>query len=145
VIILDTTVLVYAVGEAHQLRELSQELLRAIRGGVVRATTTPEVIQEFTHVRARRRPRSDAATLARHFRALLTPLTEVSEGDLDLGLELFARCARLGAFDCVLAAVGLRLAVEAIVSADHSFAELPELRWMEPAAAVRRWGRASGA
>ena len=54
-IVLDTTVLVYAVGADHPLREPCQLLVRAIADGTILATTTIEVIQEFTHVRGRRR------------------------------------------------------------------------------------------
>ena len=64
-IILDTTVLAYAVGEDHPLREPCRRLLAAHANGSIEATTTVEVLQEFTHVRARRRSRQDAARLTR--------------------------------------------------------------------------------
>ena len=60
-ILLDTTVLVYAVGDAHPLRQPCRQLVEAVRDAHLRATTTTEVIQEFAHVRSRRRPRHDAA------------------------------------------------------------------------------------
>jgi predicted nucleic acid-binding protein len=67
VIVLDTTVLVYAVGAEHPLRAPSRGLVELVRDGSVLATTTLEVIQEFAHARARRRPRADAAARAREF------------------------------------------------------------------------------
>jgi len=70
-IVVDTTVLVYAVGTDHPLREPCQRLIRAIADGTILATTTIEVVQEFTHVRARRRDRKDAAGKER----LSAPLT----------------------------------------------------------------------
>ena len=66
-ILLDTTVLSYAVGADHPLREPCRRLLRAHGNGHIEATTTIEVIQEFVHVRARRRSRPDAVALARHY------------------------------------------------------------------------------
>jgi predicted nucleic acid-binding protein len=63
VIVLDTTVLAYAVGSEHPCRARIATL--SLAGGNVRATTTVEVLQEFAHVRARRRGREDAAALAR--------------------------------------------------------------------------------
>src|SRR5688500_7640344 len=54
-IVLDTTVLCYTVGESHPLREPCRQLLLAQADGRVDAATTIEVIQEFVHVRARRR------------------------------------------------------------------------------------------
>ncbi|MFC0082248.1 type II toxin-antitoxin system VapC family toxin [Aciditerrimonas ferrireducens] len=52
-ILLDTTVLVYASGTPHPLREAARGLLEMIRDDVVQATTSVEVIQEFTQVCAR--------------------------------------------------------------------------------------------
>jgi predicted nucleic acid-binding protein len=122
-IVVDTTVLVYAVGSEHPLRDPCRDLIAAIAAGRVRATTTVEVLQEFTDVRARRRGREDAARLARDYLDVLAPLALVGEDDLQEGLRLYARSQRLGAFDAVLAATAGRVDAAAIVSADAAFAE----------------------
>ena len=59
-IILDTTILVYAIGGGHPLREPCRRVLRAHGDGLVTAATTVEVLQEFVHVFARRRDRATA-------------------------------------------------------------------------------------
>jgi predicted nucleic acid-binding protein len=127
VIVVDTTVLVYAVGDAHALREPAQALLSVVAQGRVRATTTPEVIQEFAHVRARRRDRRDATALAAAYADLFSPLLEVGEADLREGLRLFERRGDLGAFDAVLAATALGVGAAGIVSADLAFASVQGL------------------
>lgn len=124
-IVLDTTVLVYAVGDDHALRESARTLIRAVGEGRLAATTTVEVIQEFAHVRARRRGRTEAASLSRSYATLLTPLTTVTAADLARGLDLFDAASdeggrALGAFDAVLAAVAFRLGA-GLVSADAAF------------------------
>lgn len=121
-IVLDTTVLVYAVGGDHALRDPARALLAAVAEGSLGATTTPETIQEFAHVRARRRDRADAAALAASYADVLSPLLEVGEADLREGLRVFERTAALGAFDAVLAAVAIRAGATALVSADSAFA-----------------------
>ena len=131
-IVLDTTVLSYAVGTEHPLREPCRRLLAAHSHGLVEAMTTIEVIQEFAHVRARHRPRADAVALARHYRAAL-PLLMTRAEDLDLGLTLYDRYPALGAFDAVLAAVALNQHAEALISADHAFSAVPHLPWVDPA------------
>src|SRR5207247_2550780 len=83
----DTAVLVFAVGADHPHVEPRRRLLQAVAAGDVHATTTYEVIQEFAHVRARRRGRSEAGRLARSFAQLLAPLLVIGDGDLDLGLR----------------------------------------------------------
>lgn len=130
-IFIDTTVLVYAVGRRHALAEPSQVLLEAIERGTVPGTTTPEVVQEFVHVRARRHGRSDAVRLGRGYAELLSPLVISARSALDQGLSLFERIPRLGAFDAVLAATALETEADGLVSADAAFAEVPRLRFLE--------------
>jgi predicted nucleic acid-binding protein len=132
VIVVDTTVLVYAVGGEHPLREPSARLVEAIRGGSVQAATTVEVIQEFTHVYGRRRDRREATRLGRAWAALLSPLISTTREDLERGLGLYESHPTLGAFDAVLAAAALGREAQALVSADRSFGAVTGLRHVEP-------------
>ena|SRR5881398_12120 len=131
-VVLDTTVLVYAKGAEHPLREPCRRLIAAVAAGELEATTTVEAIQEFAHVRARRRGRTDAARLARSFAALLDPLLTVSAADLERGLTLFESAERLGPFDAVLAAAAEAAGAKALVSADAGFAELRRVPHVVP-------------
>lgn len=131
-IVLDTTVLVYATGTEHPLREPCRRLVEAVAQGLVEATTTVEVVQEFVHVRGRRRPRADAAELGLAYADLLAPLLPVTVGDLQAGLRLYRDSDRLGAFDAVLAAAALSTHADALVSADPAFAEVPGLVHLVP-------------
>jgi predicted nucleic acid-binding protein len=131
VIVVDTTVLVYAVGEQHPLAEPSRSLVAAVGDGRIQATTTAEVIQEFVHVRSRRRSRSDAVRAGRDYAELLSPLVAVERSTLEQGLALFERIPTLGAFDAVLAATARETEADGLVSADAAFAEVPRLRFLE--------------
>ena len=131
-IVLDTTVLAYAVGEEHPLRDPCRRLLAAHADGRIEATTTIEVIQEFAHIRARRKTRSAAVRVARQYLAAFRLLV-VTADDLDHGLYLFERHPALGAFDAVLAAAALRNRAEALVSADRAFASVPDLQFIDAA------------
>ena len=134
-ILLDTSVLVYAVGEEHPLRGPCRELVAAIGDGRVAATTTVEVLQEFAHVRVRRRGRVDASELTERFSALLAPLVSPDADDLTRGLREFREHEALGAFDAVLAAVVLRREyLTGLASADRAFAGIPLLEHLDPAA-----------
>lgn len=131
-ILVDTTVLIYAVGVEHPLREPCRQLVEAVRAGRVEATTTTEVIQELVHVRARRRARDDAARLGRAFATLLAPLVRPGPEDLVGGLALFEIHEDLGAFDAVLAATAIGRGSEYLVSADRAFGVVPGLRHLVP-------------
>lgn len=133
-ILLDTTILVYAVGSEHPLREPCRAVVAAIGDGRLAATTTIEALQEFAHVSARRRGRTDAAAQAAQYAVLLAPLISVDADDLSQGLRLFREHERLGAFDAVLAAAALRREhIRGILSADHAFAAVSELEHLDPA------------
>lgn len=127
-IVLDTTVLVYAVGDDHTLAGPARGWVERIRSGQAQATSTVEVVQEFAHVRGRRRGRDDAATLASAYASLLAPLQTTNAQHLARGLDLWRKHPALGAFDAVLAAVAMSLDAE-LVSADQAFAEVDGLRW----------------
>jgi len=135
VIVVDTTVLVYAVGTSYPFREPCQQLIRAIADGTILATTTIEVIQEFTHVRARRRDGKDAAELARDYIELLSPLLIVEETDLREGLRLYEEGTGFGSFDAVLAAATRAAGAEALVSADAGFSGIAAIHHVLPDAA----------
>ena len=131
-IVLDTTVLVYATGGEHPLREPCRHLIRLLADGDLRATTTIEVVQEYVHVRSRRVSRADAVLQARAYADLLGPLLVSHEAALMSGLEVFAASDRLGALDAVLTAVARSADASALVSADRAFAAVPGLRHVLP-------------
>jgi uncharacterized protein len=131
-IVLDTTVLVYAKGAEHPLRDPCRELIAAIADRRLQATTTVEVIQEFVHVRAQRRERSDAVALGNDYAELLSPLLTPTNEHLRHGLTLFERMEALGAFDAVLAATALDEGASALVSADNAFAAILGLPHVVP-------------
>lgn len=133
-IVFDTTVLAYAAGGEHPLRQPCRDLVSVAAIGPARMTTTVEVLQEFVHVHALRRERAVAVALGESYVDVLRPLLLVSEQTLRAGLGLFARHRRPGAFDCVLAAAVIEQGAT-LVSADRAFADLPGIDLVVPDAA----------
>lgn len=131
-IVVDTTVLAYAVGRDHPLREPSRRVISALASGALVASTSVYVIQEFAHIRSRRFPRREAAELARRYTELLSPLLIVEADHLARALALFERHPRLGSFDALLAATALAHGADALVSADQAFADVPDLVHVAP-------------
>ena len=130
-IILDTTILVYAVGADHPLRGPARALVELVRDGDVRGTTTVEVVQELAHVRSRRSQRAEAATLALDYAVGLSPLVRPELEDLLAGLDLFREVDGLGPLDGVLAAVARRRGW-ALASADRAFGRVSDLTHLDP-------------
>ncbi|HEX9774412.1 MAG TPA: PIN domain-containing protein [Actinomycetota bacterium] len=130
-IVVDTTILVYALGTDHPLRGPCRAVMRLAGSGELEVRSTVEVVQEFAHVRARRQGRKEAAARARDYARLLSPLIRPGEDELFAGMELFAGEDGLGAFDAVLAATA-RARGATLLSADRGFAGIEDLRYVDP-------------
>ena len=126
--LLDTAVLVYAVGDAeHPLAAPASAVIARAAANPGLMTTTPEVIQGFLHVRSRRRTRIDAVNFARAFAEVLAPLVEVNADDVHLGMELYLEHSKLGAFDAMLAGVAANRSDVELVSPDRAFQDVDGL------------------
>lgn len=132
-IVVDTTVLVYAVGIDHPLREPCRAVITALQNDTLVASTTIEVIQEFCHVRARRCGRADAVELAQSYADLFAPLLTLDADDLRNGLQLFRKVEAIGTSDAILAAATTRANATGFISADSGFAAVRGLRHLDPA------------
>lgn len=132
VLTIDTNVLMYDAGDDHPLRAPSQRIIQLIADGELQAMTTPEAIQEFAYIFARRRGRRAAVRLAAEYAELLAPLRLTEAEHLETGLQLWSDNEQLGAFDAVLAAVALDTKYATIVSADRAFAAVPGLTHVYP-------------
>lgn len=136
-ILLDTNVLALAVGAEHPRRTAAQKLIRLIANRDVRASTTPEVLQEFAHVRGRRGSRSEGSRQVLDFLTLLSPLVVTQPEDVPVGLDLWTRYPAIGCFDAMLLGTAHRVGAT-VVSTDKAFARqklVPHLT-VEQAAAL---------
>lgn len=129
--LLDTTVLVYAVGGEHRFREPCRRLVAAVDARAIVARTTVEVLQEFVHVRSQRRDRADAVARARSYLTLFGPLLVTDEMHLVEALAIFRSSPTVGMFDALLASVAIATGAP-LVSADRGFAVIPGLEHVLP-------------
>jgi len=129
-LVVDTSVLVYASGVEHPLREPAIRLFRDVAEKRIEATTTPEVLQEYAHVRGRRDDRARAVRQAERFAGLLAPLTIVSGDDVLQGLRMWSEVPGLGAFDAVLGSVASTRGWP-VVSSDRGFSKAPSIEWID--------------
>lgn len=124
--ILDTNVLVYAVGGEHPLRAPARRLITALRDGEALATTSVLVLQEFTYVYARRRGAAHAVALTRSYVDLLEPLLPVEQVHLMTALRLVEQ-HDLRPSDALLAAAAIHSS-RSLVTADRALTDVPEVR-----------------
>ena len=136
-ILVDTTCLVYAVGDDSDRRASARALIDAVLRGTIPARTTSQVIMELAHVRGRRRNRQDAASLARDFSDLLGPLEPTTAPDVSTAVTLWQDNPQIGTFDALLLAIAVRTGAEAVVSEDAGLARVGVVPVLTAGEAVR--------
>lgn len=122
----------YTSGDDHALKAPCTQIMALVAEGKLEAVTTPEAIQEFAHVFARRRGRRAAFERATAYATLLAPLRVSQPGHLEVGLQIWSDNEHLGAFDAVLAAIALDTNYQTLVSADRAFDSIPGLNVVYP-------------
>lgn len=128
-ILLDTNVLVYAVGRRHALQPVAADLVSL--AGQLPLRTTRRVVEEFANVFARAgRSRKEAVARAHDWFAALGPVVPIEDDDVSAGLDLWQRHSGLQQFDATFAATARRLDAT-LVSADRAYASVAGLRWVD--------------
>ncbi len=91
-----------------------------------------DLVQEFAHRRfVQCRDRAVAARAARDV-ARSCRLHELRADDIDRAMDLYERHPRLHARDAVFAAVALNRGIDAILSPDRAFDDVPGLDRIDP-------------
>lgn len=130
---LDASVLLYAAGRPHPLREPCRAALRAALERGIALITDAEVLQEILH-RYTSIDRLDAArTVYRSAVDLCDEVLSVGEAHTARALELLLEHPELSARDALHAATMEDRGIVRILSTDRDFDALIHLRRLEPA------------
>ncbi|AKU15124.1 type II toxin-antitoxin system VapC family toxin [Luteipulveratus mongoliensis] len=131
---LDTMVLAYAVGGAHEQRDACRAILERAADGVLDLHVSAEAVQELLFHRLRRTDRETALVQSRHVLAMcvIHPLDRDVLHDM---LDLVERTEIRGR-DAIHAATALAAGFDRIVTTDAAFDSVPGLRRIAPADAI---------
>lgn len=133
----DTNVFVYALGGPSPYREPCRRIVERAAAGRLDGEASADLVQEFLHQRMRQvGDRVQAVAAARRI-PLLCRLHDVKASDLTLALWLFETHERVTARDATFAAVALNRGLDAILSADRDFDEIPGIERIDPRDEVR--------
>jgi len=128
-ILVDTNLLIYAVGADERIASLAGDVLA--QADACKLRITPRVLEEFAHLHGRRASdRTSVREYCEKWSAMLGPLEFPSEEDLAMALEMWATQPRLDFADALLAAQAIRLGCP-LVSADRAFAAVDGLQWID--------------
>ena len=128
----DTAVFVYALGSEHPYREPCRSILREAQRGALDGEASLELVHEFAYVRLRQSgDRDDAAHWARTV-ARVCRLHAVELVDIDRALGLWCAHERLAVRDAIFAATALNRGIDAILSPDRDFDDIPGVQRIDP-------------
>lgn len=123
----------YAAGEAHELRDPSQRVIRLVRDGQLDGLISAEVVQEILHrFVAIRRPQM-GARIARDALDLFAPVLPITHAVMDRMPKLVEAYPELAARDLVHVATCLENGLGAIISPDRGLDAVREIHRIEPA------------
>ncbi len=133
-VFVDTSILIYAAGGEHPLRDPCQRIVDAISDRSVDAVTSAEVIHEILH-RAVAMRRADAGIqLANQAMDLFAPVLPITHALMRRVPDLVARYPAIDARDAVHVATCIHEGIGEIVSADRGYDDVAELRRIDPVA-----------
>lgn len=140
-VLIDTSVLAYALGAEHEHRAACRRLLSEFHR-TLRPHASVEMIQELVFHRLRRTDRRRAVSAGRQVAQAVT-LHPFDQPILQVALSLIESTDDVRGRDAVHAATGLAIGVDAIVSTDAAFEAIPGLTWWTPTRALDELGERS--
>lgn len=132
-VLVDTNVILYAIGGPHAYAEPCRSILALAGEGRFDMEAPVDIVREILHHRTRRLGDRRQAASDALAAAALCRLHAVEPADAHRAAELFKDSSRLSARDAVFAAVALRHDLDAILSADEDFDGLSGIRRLDPA------------
>ncbi|MHA6693654.1 type II toxin-antitoxin system VapC family toxin [Homoserinimonas sp. A520] len=130
--LVDSAVVVYALGADSPWRQSCRRLLVQAGQQHFRAYASVEMVQELVHHRLRRSgDRAASAQQGRYVSSLFT-LLNFDREVLDLSLDLIERLPMIRGRDAAHAATALAYGIDTIVSPDRAFDGIPSITRLDP-------------
>ena len=126
--LIDTNVIVYAVGSVHPLKQASDRILSDIAAGTLTANLDVETLQEVLHLYSSRGERRKGFRTIEHLLMLFPNPFPIGREEIERARDLMMKHPFLGARDGIHAAVVQTHDLEGIVTADKVFDRIKRLR-----------------
>jgi uncharacterized protein len=125
--LIDTNVIVYALGKSHPLKENSRRILADVATGSLEATVDVETLQEILHLYSSRWERKKGFETVDNLLVLIPRPVAIQREDIEEAGKLMAQYSFLGARDAIHAAVLITHGLEGIITADRVFGRIRNL------------------
>lgn len=132
-ILVDSNVLMYAVGGEHPNRAPAQRFLHRVGAKETAAVLSAEVLQEIFHRYRSMNRWKEAVAILDQARRVFPEVLAITGNVMDRAREILDKHPLLSARDGVHAAVVSVYGLDGICSYDRDFDQIPGLRRIEPA------------
>lgn len=119
--LIDTNIIVYAVGSVHPLKEASERILSDVAAGALAANLDAEALQEILHVYSSRGEREKGFRTIEHLLLLFPNPFPIGREEIEGARDLMMEYSFLVTRDAIHAAVIQTHDLEGIVTADKIF------------------------
>ncbi len=126
--LIDTNVLIYAIGRDHPLKQVAGRILSDIVDGHLAANLDAEALQEILHVYSSRRERQKGFTAIEQLLTVFPNPIAIGREEVESARDLMAEFPFLTARDAIHAAVVRVHQLDGIVTADKVFDRVRGIR-----------------
>lgn len=127
---LDTSVILYAAGAAHEYKKSCAAIIEQIAGNELEVCTSVEVLQEIVHRYTRLNKKREGIQVARNLSELIQILP-LDEAAFARALKILEQCD-VDTRDALHAAVALHFEIANIISADRHFDLIQGITRIDP-------------
>jgi predicted nucleic acid-binding protein len=131
-VFVDTSVIMYAAGREHPMRDACVRIMRAVDERQIEATTSTEVVQEVLHRFLSINRPDIARSLAASTLDTFAPVLPVTHALMRRVPDLAGRYPSLAARDLIHVATCIHEGITEILSTDRGFDAVSEVRRIPP-------------
>ena len=130
--LLDTNVVMYAIGGPHQYKEACQRLLQDVAAGNTTYNIDVELLQEILYVYSYRGERRHALEVVDLLLRVFPDPLPIGREELIAARNVLERHPNLSPRDAIHLGVALTHGLEGIVTTDRSMSQSSEVNFFEP-------------
>ncbi|MBI2856480.1 MAG: type II toxin-antitoxin system VapC family toxin [Chloroflexi bacterium] len=130
--LLDTNVMMYALGKPHPYKAPCQKIMEMSERALREFTIDVEILQEILHTFWLRQEREKGIQKVKDLLLIFPDTVPVGAREISTAMGIFGQYHRLSSRDAIHAAVVMIHGLEGIVSADRAFDQVPGLRRYDP-------------
>lgn len=130
--LLDTNIVIYALGRDHPYREPCRAIMNQLEGHPHDYAADAEMLQEVLYVFSNRKDIETGVSAVLRLLDLFPHVIPITGSEIAVAARLIGQPPQLSIRDAIHAAVALEHGLEGIVTADKVFDHIPGVRRFDP-------------